>query len=46
MGFPSKSAESTGGIDVADVRADTFEGGEGAAFGFDLAEDVFADTGS
>lgn len=43
MGFPAQPAETARGIDVADVRTHALEGGEGAAFGLDLAQDVFAD---
>ena len=46
MGFPSEAGETTRGIDGADVRPYAFERGEGAALGFDFAEDVFADAGA
>lgn len=46
MGFPAQPAQPTRGVDIADVGADAFQGGEGAALGFNFAEDVFADTGT
>ena len=44
MGFAAEPGQTAGGVDGADVGADGLEGGEGAALGFDFAEDVFTDT--
>jgi hypothetical protein len=46
MCFTTETGKATGGVDVADFRSDLLQGGEGAALGFDLADDVFADGGA
>ncbi len=44
MGFAAEARQATRGVDGADVWADGLQGCEGAALGFDFAEDVFADA--
>lgn len=46
MGFATEAGETTAGVDGADIRADGLEGCERAAFSFDFADDVLADTGA
>lgn len=46
MSFSAQAGQTARGVDSSDIGSYGLEGGEGASFGFDFAEDVFADTGA